>query len=716
MLGRTLQHYEIVDKLGEGGMGVVYKARDPRLGRFVALKVLPETTSSDPRRRARLMREARAAATLSHPHIVTVHDIGTDGDTVFIVMEHVEGRSLSRLIPARGLPLGEALRLGVQIADALATAHAAGVVHRDLKPGNVVVTAEGRAKVLDFGLARLEVDRSESGPGEEPITLEGAVLGTLAYMSPEQALGQPADAQSDVFSFGVMLYQMLTGELPLAGQTTVEQFHLLQYGAVAPLRTRRAGLPEDLEAAVAKALARPRDQRWPDMRSLEDELRRIAGEVAAVPLEERITQESEAPTLAHGVAPRSRPPAPGSERTSIAVLPFTSLSPDPEDGYLAAGIASEIIVALGGVPDLRVAAELASSRFTGPGTDLGEVAKALDIRYVLTGTLRRAGSRIRLTATLADAATGTQIWSKAYERQLEDIFRVQEEIARAIVGATGGQLIRADSERASQSLPDLLDAWGLVRRAYSVWTAGFRREGVDEGLELLRRAVAADPGYAVAHAALGFYLIQRFVNACTEDPEGERDEALAAVARAVDIAPRDPRVLEYAGLVWYDAGGHHDRSVAALRQCVEVAPFNLVGWGYLALSLGWAGDDAAVEEARRIADSLLTDTPDHPSVPFWLFFRTGIATREGRFEEAVEDARRSLQMIPMYFVERLTLANALGHVGRADAARAERDAALAANPAFTPEHYARTLERITGTKERVEPLVAGLRKVGLLEP
>ena len=715
MLGRSLLHYEIVEKLGEGGMGVVYKARDPRLNRFVALKVLPETTSDDPRRRARLLREARAAATLSHPHIVTVHDIARDGELDFIVMEHVEGRPLSRLIPERGLPLGEALRLGVQIADALASAHAKGVVHRDLKPGNVVVTSEGRAKVLDFGLARLDAQGSDSSsPASEPLTLEGAVLGTLAYMSPEQAMGQAADAQSDVFSLGVMLYQMLAGELPLAGETTVEQFHLLQYGAVKPLRELRPGLPEAIEAAVAKALARSRRERWPDMRSLEAELRRLAGEIAAMPLEERPSIESEAPTLAHAVVPRSRPPAPGSERTSIAVLPFTSLSPDPEDGFLAAGIASEIIVALAGVPDLRVAAELASARFQGKDHDLAEIAKALDIRYVLTGTLRRAAGRIRLTTTLADAATGTQIWSKAYERQLEDIFRVQEEIARAIVGATGGQLIRADSERARTVSPEHLDAWGLVRRAYSVWTAGFHREGVDEGLELLRRAVSVDPGYAVAHAALGFYLIQRYVNACTDDPEGERAEALAAVARAVEIAPTDPRVLEYAGLVWYDAGGHHERSVGALRQCVEVAPFNLVGWGYLALSLGWAGDERGVEEARRIVDSLLTETPDHPSVPFWLFFRAGIATRQVRYEEAVADARRSLQLIPMYFVERPTLANALGHLGRRDEAHEEMKTALAANPAFTAPHYAKALLRMTGSEERLEPLVGGLRAAGLL--
>ena len=713
MPGRTLLHYEIVEKVGEGGMGVVYKARDPRLQRYVALKVLPEATSADPRRRARLLREARAAATLSHPHIVTVHDIASDGGTDFIVMEHVEGWPLSRVIPARGLSVADALRYAVQIADALAAAHAAGVVHRDLKPGNVVVTPEGRAKVLDFGLARFDTESGDGATGE-PLTQEGALLGTITYMSPEQSIGEAADAQSDVYSFGAMLYEMLAGEPPFHGRTTAEQFHLLQYGTPKPLRERRTGVPEALEAAVLKALARSRQERWADMRSLETELRRVAGEVAALLPEEQTPLDTEAPTLAHVPVPRSRPPGPGSERTSIAVLPFTSLSRDADDALLAAGIASEIIVALAGVPDLRVAAELASSRFQGPGLDLAEIARTLAIRYALTGTLRRAGDRIRLTATLADASSGTQIWSRAYERRIEDLFRVQEEIARAIVGATGGQLIRADSERASRSSADHLDAWGLVRKAYSVWTAGFRREGIDEGLELLRRAVKVDPAYAVAHAALGFYLIQRFVNACTGDPEGERSEALASVERAVSLAPRDTRVLEYAGLVWYDAGGHHERSVGALRQCVEIAPFNLVGWGYLALSLGWAGNDAGVEEARRLADTLIADTPDHPSLPFWLFFRSGIATRQGCFEDASADARRSLQMIPMYFVERATLANALGHLGRAEEARAEMSACLAANPAFTPEHYARTLRRITGSDERLEPLVAGLRAAGLL--
>jgi serine/threonine protein kinase len=719
VIGGTLLHYEIVEKLGEGGMGVVYKARDPRLQRLVALKVLPADRSSDPVRRARFLREARAAATLNHPHIVTVHDIASEGGVDFIVMEHVSGDALSKLIPERGLPVGEALRVGIQVADALAAAHAAGVVHRDLKPANVMIAGDGRAKVLDFGLATLESEGGDGAP--ERLTCEGGVVGTIAYMSPEQSLGEPADARSDMFSFGLVLYEMLSGAAPFKGRSTAEHFHLLNYTSPPPVRVARPAVPEALERVVMKALERQPEARFVDMREIERELRRLAAEIASVSRQdpaavdhEAPTLDPDAPTLARPAAlGLSRPPAPGSERASIAVLPFASLSADPDDAYTAAGIASEIIVALGGVPDLRVASEIASFRFRGKDHDLPQIAKALRARYVLTGSLRRAADRIRVLATLTDAEAGSQIWSKAYDRRLADLFAVQEEIAQAIVGATGGQIIRADAERASRSSPEHLDAWGLLHRAYHFWNHAFSHEGLEDALAQARRAVELDPAYAAAHAFLGLYLIERVIHVLTPRVEEERVEALAAARKAADLAPRDPNVLENAGLVWYHCS-QHEKSVAALRRAVEIAPFNLVAWGYLALSLGVGGDEAEVAEARRILDRLIETTPDHPSVPYWYYFKAAVSTRQGRADDAAECARRTVELQPHFFLAGVMLANALGSLGRVEEACAAWQRVHAIHPAFTAEGYAREIRLQAPQPDRAEPHVAGLRAAGLL--
>jgi TolB-like protein/tetratricopeptide (TPR) repeat protein/predicted Ser/Thr protein kinase len=748
MLGTTLSHYEIVEKLGEGGMGVVYKALDTRLKRFVALKVLPPSETSDPTRQARLLREARAASALNHPHIVILHDIGEQDDVHFIVMEYVEGRALNQLIPKDGLPVREALEYAAQIAEAVAAAHAAGIVHRDLKPGNVVVTPGGRIKVLDFGLAKQTLtdemdptsfDHESAATRSRQLTQTGLVLGTLIYMSPEQAIGDPADHRSDIFSFGVLLYQMLTGEMPFRAKNAAAYIHELHYGKPHPMQDAAQAIPHEVEELVSATLEKLPADRPRTMEEVARRLRELAhlpGVIkTAVVAEARqavgggsarfgrvLPSDVRGParvsaldaTSDRGLGKRRRrtaglgPPKPGSERASIAVLPFTSLSSDADDAFMAAGIASEIISALSGVPDLRVASRLASFPFYGPAPDLKKIARTLHIRYVLTGSLRRAGERIRVIAELTDALPGTQLWTKTYERKVGDVFGVQEEIARAIVGATGGQLIRADTERASLHSAESLDALGLVQKAYHFWNHGFTREGVDAALVLLRQAVLKDPALGVAHAALGMYLIQRVIYPCAEHRDRERAEALAAVAKAVDLAPRDPTVLGYAGVVWHDTG-NHEKALAALRLCVQVAPFDLVGWGYLALVLGQAGEPRQVEEAQVILDRLLAEAPDHPSLPYWLYFKSTACLREDRHAEAAEHARRSVELNPGFTLARAALANALGSLGRPEEARAAWKATVAVNPDFTPAFYESLAREVLVREEWAEKLLAGLR-------
>lgn len=702
-------------------MGVVYKAHDPRLQRFVAIKLLSSGHSSDPHRRERFLREARAASALNHPHIVTVYDIATHEGSDFIVMEFVDGLPLSHLIPRRGLPLRDAIEYALQIADAVGAAHDAGIIHRDLKPGNVVVTRGGRLRVLDFGLAKLM--GGDAGTSEAPtrsLTEAGIVLGTLSYMAPEQANGDPVDHRADIFSFGVMLYEMVSGDLPFRGANTAAIIHALYYGTAQPLAKVLPGAPPALEGIINRALAKQPDDRYSNMAALASELRALAARIDAGEIEASATAAINAPTgVVVSEAPRTeaassarvpRPPSAGSERASIAVLPFTSLSSDKEDGYLAAGIAAELVGALSGVPDLRVASHLASFRFKDT-PDLQVVADTLNIRYVLTGTLRRAGNRIRLMAELTDAGSGEQLWARTYERAVEDVFAMQEEIAREIVSATGGQLIRAGSERASRTPPESLDAWGLVRRAYHFWNHAFTVEGVEDALNLLRRAVSIDPNYAAARAFLGLYLIQRVVQFISPHPMADVAEALESAERAIDLAPRDPEVLENAGLVYFNSGRYED-SVLALTRAVEIAPFNLVAWGYLGCAHAWTGDDAKVVEGERILDRLLKTAPDHPSVPYWLFFKLAACMRLDRTAEGVEAARQSTALQPSFFLSRIGYANALGRVGQTAAAMDEINRVMAINPSISPDAYIASVRLLSRTDERAEKHLAGLRAAG----
>lgn len=702
MEGQVFSHYQILEKLGQGGMGLVYKARDLRLQRLVAVKVLPAAKASDPVTRQRFLREAQAASALNHPNIVAVYDICEQGDTDYIVMEYVDGRPLNHAIPATGMEMALALHLGGQIAAALGAAHAAGIVHRDLKPGNVLVTRSGHVKVLDFGLAKWE-SQQPGGPDMAPLTAAGMVFGTVSYMAPEQAGGGAIDSRADIFSFGVLLQEMLTGAAPFSGGHTLALLHAIQYDAPRPLRAVRADLPQSLEGLVLKCLEKKPERRF---QTIAD----VASALRAIP-----TGAGERPTMEMAAIqqpPLTRPPAAGTERAAIAVLPFRTLSADRDDAYLATGIASEIVSALTGVPGLRVASHLASFRFQEAVPDLAQVASTLNVRYVMTGSLRRAGNRIRVIAELADAADGVMIWSRTYERGLEDLFAVQEDIAGAIVRATGGQIIRAGTAHASRAPAESLDAWGLVRKAYHFWTYAFRVEGVDESLDLLRRAISMDPQYAAAYAYLGFYLVQRIVLFISPDTARDRKEAVEAAERALELAPGDPEVLENIGVVYFDCG-QTDTALQTLRRAVQIAPFNLTAWGYLGLVLGWTGGPAQLAEAQRILDQLIRDTPDHPFLPYWYYFKAcGCASLE-HWEEAAEAAHKCMELQPKYLIAGIAYANAVGQLGRLEEARQVMQRLVAANPFISKAAYMDALTGIVSSPERQALHVGGLKAAGV---
>jgi serine/threonine protein kinase/tetratricopeptide (TPR) repeat protein len=709
VVGKTLGPYKILDILGKGGMGIVYKAHDQRLQRFVALKFLSESEESSARKR--FVREAQAASALNHPNIVTIHDIVDDGAGTFIVMEFVEGRPLRELISAKGMPVQTALDFATQIAEGLAAAHAKRIVHRDLKPGNVIVTPKGRAKVLDFGLAKFE-SAPDSEITQSILSKADHFLGTVSYASPEQMRGRPVDHRADIFSLGVILHEMLTGERPFYGANTVELICAISYEAPKSLRASRPGLAEYLETLVARMLEKRPEDRFQSM----DEVLGALGK----------QQPSLDPTVGFAIAKgtdtltgsgvsatTSRGPrVPGTERSSIGVLPFRSLSKDPDDEYLAVGISSEIIRALSGVPGVRVPSQAASFRFKDNQADVREIARSLNCRYLLTGNLRRAGSRVRVVAELTDAAHETLLWSNRYDGSLEDVFAVQEEIANAIVGATGGQLIRVRAEEASIEAPEDLDPSGLVRRAYHFVNHAYHSSAIDDAIEMLRKAIAMEPGYAVAYAFLAFDLTQRMINNTSPDAAKDYAEALAAVERALELAPGDPEVLENAGLVLFNCF-HAERALGVLRRAVEVAPFNLVAWGYLALCLGWAGDGPAVTEGRAILDRVLESAPDHPSLPYWLYFKTGVCARQGDFLAAADCARRSTEIQPRFVLAFLEYANALGFLGRHERAGELMAKVKVLSPTTTQEVYVNLITQTTRSPERAEAHLGGLFAAGI---
>ncbi len=409
----------------------------------------------------------------------------------------------------------------------------------------------------------------------------------------------------------------------------------------------------------------------------------------------------------------STPPRLEQAWGSIAVLPFDSLSPDPDDAYLADGIASEIVNMLFRISDLRVASRSAIFASRDRDSDAWKLVQDLKFRYVLTGNVRRAGERIRVIAELTEVANRSQLWSNTYQRDLADLFAVQEEIAEAIVIAFGGEYLRAEWKRVSGRPTHNLDAWELVQKSRAL-NLPVNRGAIDEALQMAREAVGLDPAYAGAHACLASVLTQRVISGFSENADEDRAAALSAVEKAANLASDDPGVLRTLAKVLSNCG-RQDQAIAALRQAVEVAPFDFHCWGRLGRTLCYTGDPERLGEGQAILDRILTSAPNHPMVPYWLYFKANGCALEERFEDAVRFARKSLDIQPGYVGAWTTLANALGQLGRTEEARQAMDQALRVNPAMTPEHLAKQIRIAAGGDEKhAEKALAGLKAAGLL--
>ncbi|MDL2717948.1 MAG: protein kinase [Acidobacteriota bacterium] len=562
LIGKNVAHYSIVRRLGSGGMGVVYEAEDARLGRRVALKFLPPELAQDVASLERFQREARAASALNHPGICTVFAIEEHERQHFIVMECLEGQTLAQMMTARPpFELESLLAIGIQIADALESAHARGIVHRDVKPANVFVNARGQVKILDFGLARIEGPRrGNDGAGSSletvgarnDLTTPGTAMGTVAYMSPEQARGQLADGRTDLFSLGTVLYEMATGALPFPGGTSAIVFDAILNRDPLPAAQVNSALPPELGRILDKALEKDRNLRYQTATDFKTDLTRLKRD-----MDSGRKHAAEKADSRGGVTRQVE--------KSIAVLYFENLSGVKEDEYFRDGITEDIITELSKIKGLNIFSRPTVLAYRDKQVTPAQIGQQLNAAYVLTGSLRRAGNRLRINAQLVDTHTDFPLWSERYDRQMEDVFEVQDEIARKIAEALRVTLSPQEEAALAAKPTENLQAYDLYLRGKS-YARRLTRQDFEFALQMFENAVALDPDFALAHAAIANVCAQTHYNYGRDPVWLER--AKAASARAVALRPQLPEPLVAQAWILY-ADGQYDEAITCVRRAIE---------------------------------------------------------------------------------------------------------------------------------------------------